>query len=285
MPACFLNQITIGPGNDSFTLDETPAGGAVSCTVANGTYGSFIEFRNAFMAAAQAVIATLRSSLSSTGFFTLDNNGGNAYAIAWTDTPLRDLLGYTADLAMVNSHPAPRRIGASLYLEHGGGPTAATIGEHDPLPGLMHVTQTDSLSGVRRTTRSGVQRKRATFGIQYLDNTARLVSQASAVATTYANAASTEAGLTVYEHAKTRWYDSTNISYQGWSDGRPVRYYASSLDAYYVITGAQWVISGTPYTSWVFDEQVCKEFPGVKARPPLATKYHLNLPCVEYLAP
>ncbi len=285
MTACFWNAIHVGPGNCNVSVN-----GGATRTVANGVYNSFLSFRNAFMTAVQTDVATLRSGLTSTGYFTIDNNGGAAYTMDFIDQELGYLLGFTADLASANTHTAPRRIGASLYLEHGGGPTAATIGEHDPMPGLVHVTQTEALSGIRRTTRSGVRRKRTVFTLQFLDNTARFVSPSAAVATTYANAGTSAAydiGLTQYEHAKYRWWDSTNISAQGWSDGRRLRYFsdvgtAGSGAAVYAQTAAAWAFTGVQYTDWTVDMEACQQFPGVKVRPPLTTKYHVTIPVCEF---
>lgn len=287
MAAVFWNAIVIGPGNQNFTIN-----GGAGITVTSGVYASFLEFRNAFMTAAQGAggIAALRSSISSTGHFTIDRNGGANWTLEWTDIELAYLLGFTANLGGgAQTFTAPRRIGASLYLEHGGGPTAATLREHDPMPGLTHVSQTEALSGLRRTTRSGVRRKKATFELQFLDHTARFVSPSGAVATTYANAAAAayDIGLTQYEHAKLRWWDSTNLAAQGWSDGRRVRYFTtagSAGDGYatYAITDAAWAFTGTPYTDWVADREACEQFGGQKARPPQTTKYHLTVPVTEY---
>jgi len=287
MAGCFWNAIHVGPGNQNFTIN-----GGAGITVASGVYASFLEFRNAFMTAAQGAggIAALRSSISSTGHFTIDRNGGANWTLEWTDINLAYLLGFTANLGGgAQTFTAPRRIGASLYMEHGGGPTTATIGEHDPMPGLVHVTQTEALSGVRRTTTSGVRRKRATFALQFLDNTARFVSPSGAVATTYANAAAAayDIGLTQYEHAKLRWWDKTNVAAQGWADGRRIRYFSSTGaagDGYavYALTAAAWAFTGTPYTDWTADAEACQDFPGVKASGKLTTKYHLTVPVSEY---
>lgn len=290
MAACLWNAIHIGPGNQNFTIN-----GGAAITVTSGVYASFLEFRNAFMTAAQGAsgIAALRSSISSTGHFTIDRNGGANWTLEWTDISLAYLLGFTANLGGgAQTFTAPRRIGASLYLEHGGGPTTATIREHDPMPALIHVTQTESLAAIRRTTRSGVRRKRATFEIQFLDNTARFVSPSAAVATTYANAASAtyDIGLTQYEHAKFRFWDPTNVAAQGCGDGRRLRYFsdtgaAGDGKAVYALTAGAWAFTGTPYTDWTLDEEACRQFPAVKARPPLTTKYHVTLPVSEYFAP
>ena len=129
-------------------------------------------------------------------------------------------------------------------------------------------------------------RDKATFALQFLDNTARFVSPAGAVATTYANATGTNAiALTQYEHAKTRWWDSTTVAYQGWSDGRPVMYFAdAATDCTFALTAAAWAFAGVPYTEWVFDAAVCQDFSAVKSRPPRTSQYHLTLPCAECFA-
>lgn len=277
----FWNEIQVGPGLQNFSIN------AGACTITAGTYSTFREFRNAFMTAAQTSVATLRSGLSSTGHFTLDNNGGANFTVTFTDIAIGYLLGYTGSIAIAGqSWTGSRRIGASLYLEHGGGPTAATIGEHDPKPGLVHVSQTEALSGLRRTTRSGVQRKRAAFSLQFLDNTALYVTPSSATGTTYAaNAgAAFDIGLTQYAHAKERWYDSTRVEAQGWSDGRRIRYFPDSATTTYALTAAAWSApAATAYSDWVADETACAEFSAEKARPPQTTKYHWTIPVWEYL--
>lgn len=281
--AVFWNEIQVGPGNKDFIIN------AGSASIAQGTYASFLEFRNAFMTAAQTVVATLRSGISSTGHFTIDNNGGANFTVTFSDIEIGYLLGFTGSLsAAANTFTAPRRIGASLYLEHGGGRHAATIKEHDPMPGLVHVTQTEALSGVRRTTRSGVRRKRARFEIQFLDNSARFVSPSGAVTTTYANAGTAvyDIGLTQFEHAKFRWWDPSNIAAQGWGDGRRIRFIEDSTNATFAQSAAAWAwASPAPYTDWVADADSCKEFGAEKARPPSTAAYHMTVPVSEYFTP
>lgn len=283
---CFWNAIHVGPGNQNFTVNI--GGGPVACTVTSGVYASFLEFRNAFMTAAQTVRATLRSAITNKGYLSLDDGGAGAYAIVWTDVALGYLLGFTTDLASAASHIAPRRIGASLYLETDTG-LAATIEDHEPLPGFAHVSQTESLGAIRRTTRSGVRRKRASFAIRFLDNTARFTSPASAVATTYANdtgASTFSIGLTQYEHAKYRWYDCSNVAAQGWADGRRIRYFTDADNATFALSAAAWAFSSSSvYSDWIADGEACQEFAATKARNALTTKYHLTLHVCEYFSP
>ena len=276
---CFWNQIDVGPGNQNFVVNA----GAV--VVPAGRYASFLSLRNAFMTAAQAVVATLRSGVSNIGHFTVDNNGGAAFSITFTDAELGYLLGFTGNLAAANTYTGPRRIGASLYLEHGGGPHPATIREHDPVPEMMHVAQTDALSGKRRTTRSGVRRDAASFELQFLDNTARFVSPTTATGTTYASAATGtyDIGLTQYTHARDRWWDSTLVAAQGWSDGRKIRYFEDSAGATFSTTAAAWAFSGSPYTEWIPDAESCRTFARVKSRPPQTTRYNLTVGVVKAL--
>ena len=273
MPA-FVNYWVIGPQNQDFSFS------GVAKTLANGLYTAWAVLDD-FLDKIQITTATIRLSLSSTGHLTIDNNGGANFTIAWTDTAFRDLLGFTADLAAANAYTGARRIRGSLYLEHGGGPLAATIGEWDPQPELASVVQTRSLGGVKRTTRSGVVTDSGQLVLQYLDNTARYVSPSAAVGTTYAAAGATELGLTMATHARDCWWDSTVVGSQGWSDGRPVQYHATSPS----ITASAAPTMPTATSTWVMDGESCKRWGATKARPPLTTLYGLTVQAEEYVAP
>jgi hypothetical protein len=286
MPA-FWNQISMWvPSTNHFTFDPAPPGGAVSKTLDAGNLfwdGLLSDFR----VKCQATLATFRIGLTDRGHVIMDDSAANNFDITWTDTNLRNLLGFTGPLGGQSSYTAPRRIRAALYLEHQAtsGVTNATLREHDPKPSLPLVSQTVALSGVSRTTTCGTQLDQADFELQMLDNSARLVSPSGADGTTYAAAAGADDGLTMYRHAMDFWYDSTSLANQGWSDGRPVRYFADSSDASNSLSAAIWTPAATTYTTWVVGEKACREWPGVKVRPPKSTLYNVALDARQYVSP
>lgn len=272
MPFCFWNALRIGSANRDFQVNGNGKTIATTVTRLEGLL-------NDLLADLQSEVAACRVGLSSTGHVTLDSNGGANFSVTWTDTPLRDLLGFTGNLAAANSYIAPRRVGGAWYATHGGGPLAATLQEHDPQPGLVHVSQTFALSGLSRTSRSGVRQLAGTFDLRNLDNSARYVSPAGATGTTYASAAATDPGLTSYLHARERWYDSTDVAQQGYSDGREVYYFATAPS--WSPSGAPQVV--TPTSAWVVLEDDLRRFGARKEAPPKSHAYRLTLAVRELL--
>lgn len=285
MPA-FWNAITI-PADTTFSVNYNAAG-ANNRTLTAGTY-TWMAILNDLLTQLQLSSANFRVGISEFGHVTIDTNGAANYTVDWTTTTngtyFRDLVGFTANLASAAIHVAPRRVRAALYLEQVSGASTrnATIRDHDPKGALTFAAQTMSLGGVTRTTTSNLQTDRASFEIQWLDNSARLTSPSGAVATTYANAASTESGLTLYTHAKDLWWDSTATNLQGWSDGRYVEYFATTPS--WAVSGVAKARTAGSWTTWVFDLEACKEWQSVKARPPKTTAYHVTIPAREYVAP
>lgn len=281
MPA-FWNYIYVGEDNDDFSIN---VGGASAVSLTHGRYTMF-GFLDHFLDICQtgAGAGGIRLGVSSTGHVTIDNNGGANFALTWTDTDLRDLLGFTANLGgAANSYTGTRRMRGSYYMGNAAVATASTIREHDPKPGLTHASQTESLGGVIRTTIGAKRRNMTEFQLQFLDHSARLVSPAGAAGTTYADAAATESGLTEYAHAKDFWHDALTVASQGWCDGRPVEFFETSPTI--AISAAPSAPASTEYSTWVFGPAVCENWPGVKARPPKTTLYNITLPAKEYTAP
>ena len=279
---CFHNLIWVGPGNQNFNANDGLGAQAVVLTAGSYTWDAF---RNEFLARIQALggatFAAVRMGISASGHVTIDTNGGANLSLTFTagDTDIGKLLGFTTDLAGANSYLAPRRIRGAYYL------SGATLREHDAKHSLTQVAQTIALSGVSRTTISGSKIDLAKFELQFLDNSARLVSPAGAVATTYANALATAVGLTEYDTAHSIWWDSTNVGYQGWNDGRPVRYFALSSDATIALSAAASTYTASLYTTWVFSEKNCKEWDAKKSRPPKTTSYSIDIEAQQYVAP
>lgn len=281
MPA-FWNYLYVGENNDDFTIN---VGGASPVSLTHGRY-TFFGFLDHFLDICQsgAGAGGLRLGLSNTGHLTIDSNGGANFALTWTDTALRDLLGFTLDLGgAANTYTGSRRVRGSYYMGNAGAATLSTIRDHDPKPGLTAVSQTESIAGVIRTTIPAKRRNRSEFRLQFLDNSCRLVSPAGCVGTTYAGAAATDPGLTEYKHAMDFWHDALTVASQGWCDGRPVEFFETSPTI--AIAAAPAAPASTAYTTWVFDAAVCENWPAPKAREPKTTLYHLALPAREYTAP
>lgn len=279
---CFWNQITIGPQTQNFQTDDNDDGAGMASHVLTNGATTWDALLNDIATDIATDIAAVRIGLSTTGHVTIDNNGGVNFRVVWTDTALRDLLGYTATtLTGANSYLAPRRIRAAYY------PTQATVREHYPVPAYPMFAQTRALSGVTRTTIGGPDIDEAEFELQYLDDSSRLVSPAGAMATTYANAAATETGLTEYRHARDHWWMAGSANQQGWVDGRPVRYFANASDAVRPLAGGAWSPGSTTYTTWVLRGagDNAGGFPATKMRPPRTIHHRLEIAATEYVAP
>ncbi len=286
MAFAFWSNIFIGPGNDTFQTDDDDDGaGLVTHTLTNGetTWDALRED----LIADITTDFPIQIGISSSGHVTINRTSGFPFRIVWTDAPLRDLLGFTENtLTGASSYIAPRRMRAAFYSTMPSAAQEPTIEEHDPMPGLIQVVQTDALSGVRRTTRSGVRRKRATFLLRNIPNDARYTSPSGAAVKTYANALSTEEGLTPYTHLRDFFYDSTTAGSQGYSDGRVVYYFADAADASVATSATDWSPAlGGDYTRWIVDREDCESFSARKARPPKSHLYHVDLRVAEYLAP
>ena len=274
MGAAFLNWIRIGPANQNFSINV--GGGAVAKTVPSGLY-TYWELRNAFQLQAQGTAATFRSGIDSDGFWQFDVTVGT-FAIVWTDTALRDLLGWTTDIAAGTSSKAPRRMRGAFHV------SPATIREHYPLPRYAVARETVSIGGVTRADTSVVQYDETTFEIQFIDALARYVSQSGADATTYANAAATATGLTAWHHARDCWYPASDVASQGWSDGRPVMFFEDATDSAIALSvGA--ASEPSDYTTWQFTDKARESFASQKERPPRNVHHRLTLPAREYVAP
>lgn len=272
MSVAFFNYVVIGADNEDFTDD---AGAQV---ITNGLH-RFDQFVYYFLDTWAK--ANRRIALSSTGHLTLSTSDASVFSITWAANGyLRDLMGFTADLAAASSYTAPRKVRCAWHA------VASTLREHDPQP-IGMAKQTRSMGGVTRTTWMGRRLDSTVFELQFASNASRLVSPSGAVATTYANAASTEDGLTEYRHARDFWSDCTSVANQGWSDGRPVTFFESADDSDFTMTSASapaWN-SVTSFSEWVFDGAACSQFPRAKDRPPLTTLYSMTIPAVEYVAP
>lgn len=273
MGVAFYNYVWVGGSNDTFT----DAGGAQEIT--NGLY-RFDEFAEAFLATWS--LANRRFSLSDNGFVTLDNNGGANFTIAWTDTAVRDFLGFTADLAAANTYTAPRMVRGSFTAVN------CTLTDFDPKPS-GYSNQRRSRGGLTRSTWQGRLIDQCGFSLFALKNSARLESPAAAVATTYANAAATETGLTEYKQARDHWYDATSASNQGWCDGRPVVFFEDNSDVGFTMTSASspaWdSLTSGEFSEWVFLKESLEIFGSEKVRPPLTHLYNLSWQAVEHVSP
>jgi len=108
--AVFLRPVEITSSSDSITFNATAK------TLTNGTYANTLTMLYAFrvmmrtvsgLAAATVSIGT-DPSLSTYGKVTLANS--SAFTVTWTDTALRDMLGFIGDLSSGTSHTATYRI-------------------------------------------------------------------------------------------------------------------------------------------------------------------------------
>lgn len=272
MSVAFFNYVVVGADNEDFTDD---AGAQV---ITSGIY-RFDEFVYYFLDAWTK--ANRRVALSASGHLTLSTSDASNFSITWAANGyLRDMMGFTGDLAASSAYIAPRKVRCAWHAVH------ATLREHDPQP-IGRAKQTRSMGGVTRTTWMGRRLDSTVFGLQFASSSARLVSPAGAVATTYENAAATEDGLTEYLHARDFWSDCTSVANQGWSDGRPVTYFGDASDSGFTMTSASapaWN-GDTTFSEWVFDAEACSAFPRSKDRPPLTTMYSMTIPAVEYVAP
>lgn len=272
MAVAFYNYVVVGASNDSFN-------DGAGRTVASGLY-RFDEFVEAFLDAAG--FAGRRLTLSDQGFVTIDNNGGANFAITWTDTALRDFLGYTGNLAAANSYAAPRRVRGAWHS------TFASLAEFDPVP-TGRASQRRSRGGLTRSTWQGRLVDEVEFVLQYLSNDRRLSSPASASGITYANAGATEQGLTEYAHARDFWFDATSAANQGFSDGRPVVFFEDEADVGFTMDSAAapaWnSLTSGEFSTWVFAAEALERLRREKVLAGKRTHYHLRLPAGEYVAP
>jgi hypothetical protein len=272
MSVAFLNHVVVGADNEDFT-DDTGAQ-----VITNGLW-RFDEFVYYFLDTWTK--ANRRIALSSTGHLTLSTSDASNFSITWAANGyLRDMMGFTGNLAAASSYTAPRKVRCAWHAVN------ATLREHDPQPVGM-ARQTRSMGGVTRTTWMGRRLDVTVFEVQFASSASRLVSPSGAVATTYANAAATEDGLTEYRHARDFWSDCTSVANQGWSDGRPVTFFESAADSAFTMTSASapaWNGLAT-FSNWVFDAEACSAFPRQKDRPPLTTLYSMRIPAAEYVAP
>lgn len=241
--SCFQNRIEIGDQ----TKDFVDGGGAR--TIDKGLY-TWDTFRTAFLAA--WVQAGERFGISADGFVTLDDNGGANFTITWTDTALRDLLGFTADLAGANSYTASRKIRGAWY------PTkivnAALI-----KPRHAKVTQETCLSGKRRTFHSGNVYDRCHFQVLFVDGVTELASPTGFFGTSYVGT-----GITDHSHARDFWWDTSVASSQGWSNGKPVRYFADRANAAIALgAAAGFTYTAANFSTWNFDQRACEDWANV----------------------
>jgi hypothetical protein len=268
----FYNYVVVGASNDNFN-------DGAGRTIASGMY-RFDEFAEAFLDAAG--FAGRRLTLSDQGFVTIDSNGGANFAITWTDTALRDFLGYTGNLAAANTYAAPRRVRGAWHS------TFATLAEFDPVP-TGAASQRRSRGGLTRSTWQGRIVDEVEFYLQFLSNDRRLTSPAGASGITYQDAGSADPGLTEYAHARDFWFDATSAANQGFSDGRPVVFFEDETDVGFTMDSAAapaWdsLSSGT-FTTWVVGVDALARLRRDKVLAGKRTHYHLRLPAVEYVEP
>lgn len=102
-------QIVVPTGGwDMELVEAAPASGSGTATVSAGTYSwaTFItEVNDALDAAGNASYNSyLNDGEGAAGSAVLQNDTTNEFAITWTDTALRDLLGFTGDLSGGNAY-------------------------------------------------------------------------------------------------------------------------------------------------------------------------------------
>lgn len=116
-------KITIPTGNWTFDVAETGGGAAsdtITLTAANTYYHSTAgNDTNDLAAALEALLnaaslnatytVTVSAGVGGTGKYTITASGGSvtAFAITWTSTDLRDLLGWTGDVSGALTYTSP----------------------------------------------------------------------------------------------------------------------------------------------------------------------------------
>ena len=104
----FLRPVEIISSNKDFTLEED-GGGAVAKALTTGTYGSILTVLDEFEDLLQSggVEADFVVSLTSDLYVSIalqdGNGGGEVFDLVWTDTDLRDMLGFTGDLTFTGA--------------------------------------------------------------------------------------------------------------------------------------------------------------------------------------
>lgn len=256
MLSAFHNRIEIGSQTATFTDTALR-------TIPTGLY-HWDELRTAFLAAWTTV--GRRFGLSSAGFVTLDNGGGAPWGITWTSSKLRDILGFTTDLAAANTYTASRNIRGAWH------PTKS-VNSVIAKPRFAIVNQESTLSGKRRTFYSGARYQRARFLVQYVNALTELASPSGFYGTSYVGTA-----ITDYLHARDYWWDTSDAAYQGWSNGRPVRFFANRSDASIDQTDAAgFTFTAADYTTWNFDAKACEDWAEIATERIPAQTLHYTL--------
>lgn len=128
-----LGEVTVDGDNDSFTLAEVGvdlgggAGVAVPLTLTNGRYpdvrvlcndAGADDFESTISGVGAGQNYTV-SIVDSTGIVSIAALGvKNNFSIVWTDVALRDLLGFTGNLAGANAYTAPNQHQLSWYCDN-----------------------------------------------------------------------------------------------------------------------------------------------------------------------
>jgi len=101
----YIGQIVIDGDSDNFTVDATPTSISTGTYFMNGYTGEGVQLCETLQVALAAVVGgTTVTRSTSTGLITIDF--GASHSITWTDTGLRDILGYTGNLTGASSYVA-----------------------------------------------------------------------------------------------------------------------------------------------------------------------------------
>jgi len=271
---CFQNRITITAANNTFVAVGSLSG-ETSISLTQGDY-FWIDLRNHFLDKLQDVVDGATMGMDVNGVITLhletEGTESQDWGINWTDTPLRDLLGYTANLTGASSYIAPRRARASFY--HDRPAVEFVSGSH-----WCGSSQTTSMAGITRSEIRGTKYQTAQWQLRFVKGSQEYVSTTGYCGTPYVGT-----GITPYFHAEHYWFNSEDSGSQGWNDGRPVRYYANASNTTIANTGATIVPSSGTYTEWVFKELDDWQEIASKEKAPSTIYYSLKFSGIEYKA-
>jgi hypothetical protein len=151
---------------------------------------------------------------------------------------LKSLLGFTSDLSTDESYIGSRRSQGSFY------PSAYVTSFLSQSKWTGGAVQTKALSGKTMTTLKGVRRQEGNLKIDFLNGNRELASPSLFYGATYEGS-----GITEITHCELDWWNASN---QGWSDGRPVRYFANASDCALTLNTSAQNYASSSFNTWVF---------------------------------
>jgi len=153
----WLGRFAVGASNDSFTVDAT----AKTCTAGNYylfgyTSESTVQFIEHMEDLIAAVVASSTVTYSTTTERVTIAWGSNSHALTWTDTDLRDLLGFTTNLASGAGPYTATNAPRYLWAPNRGFTSTPVISSRVYAPissTVVHCSRDGTLTTVRGNTR------------------------------------------------------------------------------------------------------------------------------------